>query len=63
MACRFNPDETDKKVSLGKQGPDNGIYVSLRQAEKGNNLLSGVAGNKKEFSSVNSASSVRYKRP
>jgi hypothetical protein len=30
---KFNPDETNKKVSLGTRGPDNRIYVSLRQAE------------------------------
>jgi hypothetical protein len=28
----FNPDETNKKVSLGTRGPEDGIFAPLRQA-------------------------------
>jgi len=33
---KINPDETNKKVSLGTRGPDGGFYASLRLAKIGN---------------------------
>lgn len=32
---KFNPDETNKKVSLGTRGPEDGIFSPLRQAGAG----------------------------